>query len=860
VRSRRAPRAADGGALAFRARVITLIAWSGIGALSVSSLVDWLSRHVVPGELWVRLFGYAGCAAMLLALRLRRVDVAGPLLPATILVVITAGAAYRGGLIAPNYVWLAVGIVAAGWLTGPRAMLVAGTATAVAILGLHGLESGGALPPREPVAAVRILSGTLFALLACALAAYAAHREMRRRIDALRESEARFEDFARASGDWFWETDAEGRFTWLSESVEERTGVPAAWHIGKTRTEMAAASQNLAAEPWRSHLEAVAQRRAFRDFRYLRPSPRGEQWVSTSGVPHFGERGEFLGYRGSSSEVTDHVRAEEALRQSRIMFENLFERSPSAISVYTEPEGRIVNCNTAYERLFGRPRADIIGRTGRELAIWSDWSDRERMHALRKHSGSIRDFEAELVAVDGRRFTALVAADTIVIDGRPLVLAQTIDITERKRSERALSESEARFASIFHESLVPQLVSDPASRVNEDVNAAFCALTGYSREQLVGHRGEDLQLFWSRADGEAIGAATRADGTHGTTEIALRRSDGSRRTVLISGFPLDTAGGARLAWTMVDVTEQREAQRLILEMNESLERTVAWRTEELRQANTELKGALDHLKSSQDALLQSEKLAALGRLVAGVAHELNTPIGNSLLSATTLAEYTGLFAAEARAKNMRRSTLEAFVAQSQEAAGILVRNLEKAAHLIASFKQVAADQASSQRRSFALKEVVDEVLLAHRPMLRKSPIQVAADIPASIRLDSFPGPLGQVLGNLITNAVLHGYEGCAGGTVSVSARLDADDIVEIAVRDQGCGISEANLKRIFDPFFTTRLGRGGTGLGLAICHRITAETLGGAIRVQSRPGQGTTFLVRVPLRAALGAGVSSEAA
>jgi len=420
---------------------------------------------------------------------------------------------------------------------------------------------------------------------------------------------------------------------------------------------------------------------------------------------------------------------------------------------------------------------------------------------------------------------------------------------ERSRAEARLRESEKRFSQLFHRSLVPQIVTDRESRVLEDVNAAFCAHVGYERAELVGARSADLGLFWSPADDAACAALAASGGATGPAEISIRRKDGARRVVLMSVFPLESAVRDRVAWCGVDITEQREARLRVEEVNESLERIVDHRTRELSRANAELKDALQHLKDSQAALLQSEKLAALGRLVAGVAHELNTPIGNSLLSASALADRTRLFAREAVGASLRRARLAEFVSDATEASGILQRNLEKAAQLISSFKQVAADQASSQRRSFALKEVVDEVLLAHRPMLKRSPIEIRVDVPEGIRLDSYPGPLGQVLGNLVTNAVLHGYEGRDSGAVGISARIDAEHRVEIAVIDHGRGIPEADLARIFDPFFTTRLGRGGTGLGLGICHSIVVETLGGAITARSRPGEGATFLVRIPASA-----------
>jgi signal transduction histidine kinase len=232
-----------------------------------------------------------------------------------------------------------------------------------------------------------------------------------------------------------------------------------------------------------------------------------------------------------------------------------------------------------------------------------------------------------------------------------------------------------------------------------------------------------------------------------------------------------------------------------------------------------------------------------------VAHELNTPIGNGLLAASALAERTDDFAGEVAVGNISRAAFTEFLQDAGEAAKILQRNLEKAGELIRSFKQVAVDQASSQRRAFALKEIVDEVLLAHRPMLRGGRVEVQTEIPGDLWLDSYPGPLGQVLGNLITNAVLHGHEDNDQGVVTIAAGRRTPEQVEITVRDQGRGISEEDLRRIFDPFFTTRMGRGGTGLGLGICQNIVAEMLGGSINVESRVGRGTTVVVLIPLTA-----------
>jgi len=267
----------------------------------------------------------------------------------------------------------------------------------------------------------------------------------------------------------------------------------------------------------------------------------------------------------------------------------------------------------------------------------------------------------------------------------------------------------------------------------------------------------------------------------------------------------------------------------------------------LQRANMELAATLTTLNMAQEELVRSEKLAALGSLVAGIAHELNTPIGNSLMVASTLVDQTRVMTEGfADGSGMKRSTLDAYLKDSAKAGDILVRNLFRAANLVTSFKQVAVDQTSSQRRIFSLAEVVSEILLTLSPTLRKTAFEVVQDIPADLTLDSYPGPLGQVITNLINNALLHGFEGRHTGKVSLSALRNREGLIELSVKDDGIGIPQGNLNRIFDPFFTTKLGAGGSGLGLNITHNIVTGVLGGKVRVQSDVGSGTTFVLTLP--------------
>ena len=270
----------------------------------------------------------------------------------------------------------------------------------------------------------------------------------------------------------------------------------------------------------------------------------------------------------------------------------------------------------------------------------------------------------------------------------------------------------------------------------------------------------------------------------------------------------------------------------------------------LHQTTRELQKTVAQLNLAQAELVRSETLAALGAMVAGIAHELNTPIGNGLLIASTLTDLSRDMTRELQeGKGLTRSALEKYLREANEVGDILQRNLERAGSLINSFKQVAVDRTSAQRRKFLLADVVTETVLLLSPTLKNTPFEVMHGIDRSIELDSFPGPLGQIITNLINNAVLHGFEGRSHGCIHISAEIAPSGLLELSLADDGAGIPEANLQRIFDPFFTTKMGAGGSGLGLYVCYNIATTVLNGHIQVSSVPGEGTRFLLTLPLKA-----------
>lgn len=268
--------------------------------------------------------------------------------------------------------------------------------------------------------------------------------------------------------------------------------------------------------------------------------------------------------------------------------------------------------------------------------------------------------------------------------------------------------------------------------------------------------------------------------------------------------------------------------------------------EQLRRTNEELSEALSSMTKMQTQLVRSEKMSALGFLVAGISHELNTPIGNSLLAASTLQCRTTEMATQI-SKGISRRRMEDFFQQLGEGTEILMRGLTHAANLVSSFRQVGFDQTSLNRRHFSLKDTVSDILMTLSPAIAKGNVTVKLDIPIDINMDSYPGPLWLVLSNLINNALLHGFAGRAQGEVGIYAELLAnDDVVNLIVRDDGVGISPANLPRVFDPFFTTTLGQGGSGLGLHIAYNHVTTILGGTIEVDSALKQGTRFKLAFP--------------
>jgi len=321
-------------------------------------------------------------------------------------------------------------------------------------------------------------------------------------------------------------------------------------------------------------------------------------------------------------------------------------------------------------------------------------------------------------------------------------------------------------------------------------------------------------------------------------EVAGQRADqAEERSWVTYWHPLRNSAGEIVGINVAaeEVTERKRAEAAL----HASER-------ELRSARDAAEAALRHLQETQNFLIEAEKLAALGRLVAGVAHEINNPVGTSLTVASSLERKTAVIADELTHGILKRSALNEFLANSRAAASQLVTNLNQAAEMIESFKQVAIDRNYSNQRIFDLGDLTEKVIRSLRPGLEEQSVTLRVDCQPDLTMNSYPGPYGQVLTNLFLNSVTHAFPVGRKGTVSVKVQASGDENVEILFSDTGCGMSRDVRRKAFDPFFTTRRDRGCTGLGLHIVHTIVTNGLGGRVNLDSDPDQGTRIRIVLP--------------
>jgi PAS domain S-box-containing protein len=527
------------------------------------------------------------------------------------------------------------------------------------------------------------------------------------------------------------------------------------------------------------------------------------------------------------------VRALAEQRLAEESYRKLFEGSVDGIYV-TTPAGALLNANPALARMMGYATpADLIrGVSDVTHMIYVHPAARAEYQLLMQRDGTVREFEYQ-VRQRGGAILWLADSATVVRDEAGTVIryeGTVRDITDQKRAEDAIAEGRRLLQQVID--TVPAVINVKDRKLRYVLmNRYMAGIFGIEPADAIGRTTTDLMSrYGAQKTDENDKRVLEAGRGLGFYEEEYIDSAGNMRQWLVNKLPLLDADGEteNIVTVALDIGERKRGEL------------------EMRKAKDAAEAALRNLRETQNSLIEAEKLAALGRLVAGVAHEVNNPVGISLTVASSLERKTANFAAEVARGDLRRSSLNEFLETSRDASSQLVANLNRAAELITSFKQVAADRNYSDQRSFDLGDLTEQVVMSLRPGLRKQNLALNVDCQPNLVMNSYPGPYGQVLTNLFLNSVAHAFPDGKPGAVDIQVRESGKDNVEILFSDNGCGMSLDVRRRAFDPFFTTRRDQGGTGLGLHIVYSIVTNRLGGRLDLDSEPGAGTRIQIILP--------------
>jgi PAS domain S-box-containing protein len=532
-------------------------------------------------------------------------------------------------------------------------------------------------------------------------------------------------------------------------------------------------------------------------------------------------------------------------------------------------DGHIVYANPGVGTLTGYDHTKLAGRSMDKVEIGITTDQRREWRDKLISTGSVANYETAIKHKNGSLVNVLISTSLLEIDDTAHALIICHDITDRKLIEAAVAYANRQLNYVLEAASEIAIISTDMNGVVQMFNRGAEKMLGYRAREKIGmplhfgihdknelaQRSKELsrQLNTDVLTSEVLTIIPAKQGSETRNWTYICKNE-HRLNVSLTVTRVQDSSGKIIGFLGIarDITLQLQAEQALQDLNHQLEKRVEERTAELDDTNKNLANAMHNLQLAQDELVRTEKLTALGDIVAVVAHEINTPIGNCLTVATTLRDRSTELYAEVEQGTIRRSSLSSYMNDSKEGLDILIRGLHRSSELVSNFKQVAVDQTSEQRRVFKLHQIVNEVVALMMPKLRKTPHQLEISIPDEITMDSFPGPLEQVVSNLINNSILHAFDADKKGTMKLVASLDAQN-VRITFSDDGKGIPEQYLNRIFDPFFTTKLGRGGTGLGLNIVHNIVKNMLGGQIDVRTKgiteAGTGTTFVMVLPLSA-----------
>lgn len=540
----------------------------------------------------------------------------------------------------------------------------------------------------------------------------------------------------------------------------------------------------------------------------------------------------------ATREAALRLLAEERHAAAQQDYQKLFEGSIDGIYVST-PTGELINANRALARMMGYDTPQQLIAAVKDIAsdVYVDPSARNEYLRHMEQDGMVREFEYRVRTRDGSILwlsdSATVTRDDL--SGAVRFEGSVRDITNQIRTEAALDETRRHLQQVID--TVPAVINVKDTNLRYILmNRYMAGIFGIEPDSAIGHTTSELMSRYgaSKSDSHDKEVLTTGKGL-GFYEEEYLDASGAMRQWMVNKVPLLGADGniESIVTVALDIGERKRNEQ------------------EMRKARDAAEAALKNLRETQESLIETEKLAALGRLVAGVAHEVNNPVGISLTVASSLERRCAMIADEMEKGSLRRSTLNEFISANRDAATQLVANLNRAAELIQSFKQVAVDRNFSHRRSFDISDLTEQLVTSLRPGSRKQNLTLTVDCEPDLAMNSYPGAYGQVLTNLFLNSVAHAFPNGEPGSIQIRVKLYRDSEVELLFSDDGCGMNAEVRRRAFDPFFTTRRDQGGTGLGLHIVYSLVTNRLGGRINLETAPGKGTQIQIILPRMAPL---------
>ncbi len=628
--------------------------------------------------------------------------------------------------------------------------------------------------------------------------------------EALRESEEKYRLHFETVSDVIYSIDREFKIVSVTPSVEKITGYRPDELIGRSFVDFNILAPEYLEAAIEDTVRIIEGQEKIDSAVYEFIIKDGSRRVGeVSGSPLLKD-GKIVGLVSVVRDITEHKQADEALRESEEKYRTILE---SIEDGYFEVDiaGNFTFFNDSMRRMLGYPAEELLGLNNR---AYMDKENAKKtfqtFSAVYRTGISTKTFDWQLIRKDGSTCIIETIVSLIMDSNCQGTGFRGIarDVTEQKKAGEALQESEEQYKAIFDNTLDCIFLHDFEGNFI-DANPAVFDLLGYSREELptinlmtlLNREGlkktiEDLKLMLKKGSHEIPSEykVKKKDGTYIDME-----TKGS--IIYRKGEPFAVMGMAR------DITKR---------------------------------------KRTEQQLLRSEKLASLGNMVAGVAHEISTPLGVSLMSASYLNDTTLEFEKLYHAEKLASSEVEKFIKKSTKASSMVLSNLDRAANLLNSFKHVAVDQIIEERRHFNLKTNIKDTLNSLRPKYKRTAHTVTVECPNDLEIDSYPGTFSQIITNLLMNSLVHGFDGIDKGRVIITFEKK-ENMLSFKYRDTGKGMDEITVNKLFDPFFTTTRSKGGTGLGMHIVYNLVSQTLKGQIECKSSPGNGTEFDIIVPL-------------